>query len=90
MDAARLPQVVKVEGLIVRSFPAERATARLSKSERRSLPAVIRRVYAAASRYVAEECLICEAPAPIEGRVLIAIETDGDQTIGCICGGCAR
>ena len=34
-------------------------------------------------------CLICEAPAPIEGRALIAVETDGNHDIGCICAACA-
>ena len=60
------------------------------QSERRSIPAIVRRLFSRASRYAVEEtnCLICEAPAPIQGRALIAVETDGKQDIGCVCGGC--
>jgi hypothetical protein len=90
MDAARLPEVFDFEGLTVRCFPAERAAefSRLPQPERRATPAIVRRLFSTASRYAVEEatCLICEAPAPIEGRVLIAVETD----IGCICSACAR
>ena len=90
MDAARLPEVFDFEGLTVRYFPAERATEQLSQSERRSIPAIVRRLFSTASRYAVEEtnCLICEAPAPINGRALIAVETDGNQDIGCVCGVC--
>ena len=70
MDADRLPEVFDFEGLTVRYFPAERATEQLSQSERRSIPAIIRRLFSTASRYAVEEtnCLICEAPAPITGQ----------------------
>ena len=90
MDPDRLPEVFDFEGLTVRYFPAERATEQLSQSERRSIPAIIRRLFSTASRYAVEDtnCLICDAPAPITGRALIAVETDGKQDIGCVCGGC--
>ena len=89
-DATCLPEIFEVEGLVVRAFPGAYVAAfpQLSQSERRAIPAVVRRVYAAAARYLAEECLICGAPAPIEGRLLIAVETDGNQDIGCVCGVC--
>ena len=87
MDAARLPEVFNFEGLTVRYFPAGRATEQLSQSERRSIPAIVRRLFSTASRYAVEEtnCLICEEP---KGGALIAVETDGNQDIGCVCGVC--
>jgi hypothetical protein len=93
MDAARLPEVFDVDGLTVRCFPAEHATEFLHQphAERRAIPAIVRRVYAAAAKHAKEdaECLICGAPAPAEGGgSFIAVETDGNQDLGCICGGC--
>ena len=51
MDAARLPEVFDFEGLTVRCFPAERATEQLSQSERRSIPAIVRRLFSQAAGY---------------------------------------
>ena len=92
MDAARLPEVFDVDGLSVRVFPPRtRQSSHLPQSERRAIPAIVRRVYAAAAKYAGKtpECLICEASAPIEGRALIAVEAGGEQDIGCVCGVCA-
>jgi hypothetical protein len=96
VDAARLlPEIFDVDGLLVRVFPITYATgfSYLPQPEKRATPAVVRRVYAAASKYAAvestPECLICGAPAPLEGRALIAVETaGGEQDLGCICGVC--
>ena len=93
MDAL-LPEIFDVDGLCVRVFPIAYATGfpYLPEPEKRATPAVVRRVYAAATKYAAventPECLICEAPAPLEGRALIAVETDGNQDVGCVCGVC--
>jgi hypothetical protein len=88
MGAARLPEVFDFEGLVVRCFPGAYATEfpQLPQSERRATPAVVRRLYKAAATHAAKdaECLICGGRAPIEGRVLIAAETD----VGCICAAC--
>jgi hypothetical protein len=92
-NGARLPEVFDVDGLAVRSFPAERAVQfpQLPQAERRAIPAIVRRLYRAAADAAAQdaECLICAAAAPVEGRILIAVEKDGDQNIGCICSRCA-
>jgi hypothetical protein len=93
MDAARLPEVFNVDGLTVRCFPAEHATEflHLPHAERRAIPAIVRRVYAAAAKHAKEDadCLICGAAAPTEGGgSFIAVETDGNQDIGCVCGVC--
>jgi hypothetical protein len=96
VDAARLPEVFDFEGLVVRCFPSSSASAfpYLSQSEKRAIPAVVRRLYAAATEHAKEDaefCLICGAPAPpLEGRILIAVETDGNHDIGCICAACWR
>jgi hypothetical protein len=94
VDAARLPEVFDFEGLVVRCFPSSSASAfpYLSQSEKRAIPAVVRRLYAAATEHAKEDaefCLICGVAAPIKGRVLIAVETDGNHDIGCICAACA-
>ena len=93
-DAARLPEVFDVEGLAVRCFPAERATGfpRLPQAERRATPAIVRRLYKAAAIYATEDadCLICGAAAPVEGRILVAVETDGGHELGVVCADCAR
>ena len=73
-------------------FPAALAAGfpYLPQAERRATPAVVRRLYtAAADTQEDADCLICEAPAPVKGRVLIAIETDGSQDIGCVCAACS-
>jgi hypothetical protein len=93
MDAARLPEVFDFEGLTVRCFSAARATEflHLPHAERRAIPAIVRRVYAAAAKHAKEDadCLICGAPAPAEGGgSFIAVETDGNQDLGCVCSGC--
>jgi hypothetical protein len=92
VDAARLPEIFDFEGLVVRCFPAESATefSRLPQSERRATPAVVRRLFATAARYATEEvsCSVCGAIAPLRGRVLIAVEVDGNQNIGCVCAAC--
>jgi hypothetical protein len=91
MNTARLPEVFNFEGLTVRCFPAARAVEflHLPHAERRATPAIVRRLLSTAARYAKEaDCLICGAPAPIKGRVLIAVETDGNQDIGCVCGMC--
>jgi hypothetical protein len=89
VDATRLPEVFDFDGRVVRCFPAEYATgfSYLPQAERRSTPAIIRRLFSSAARYALEnaDCLICGAPAPREGRVLIAVGHD----IGCICAACA-
>ena len=93
MDAARLPEVFDFEGLVVRCFPAECATefSHLPQSERRATPAVVRRLFSTAAKHAKEDadCLICGVAAPIRGRVLIAVETDGNNDIGCVCAACA-
>ena len=96
MDAARLPEIFDFEGLVVRCFPAECATEfpHLPQSERRATPAVVRRLFSAAAKYTAEnstsECLICGAPAPLAGRIIIAVEMSrgGKQNLGYICADC--
>lgn len=94
MEAARLPEVFRFKNFTVRGFPAECATGfpRLPQSERRAIPAVVRRLYKAAANYAAEGagCLICEAPALVSGRVMIAVETDGGHELGVVCTACAR
>jgi hypothetical protein len=92
VDAARLPEVFDVEGLVVRSFPADCASEfpRLPQSERRATPAIVRRLYKAAAKHAEDNCLICGEPALVPGRVLIAVETDGGHELGCICAACAR
>jgi hypothetical protein len=93
VNAARLPEVFDFEGLVVRCFPAKCATefAHLPQAERRATPAIVRRLFSTAARYAVEDtaCLICGAPAPITDRVLIAVETDGNHDIGCVCAACA-
>ena len=92
MAAARLPEVFAFKDRVVRCFPAESATEfpRLPQAVRRATPAVIRRLFSAAAKYVGDDdCLICGGAAPIEGRVLVAVETDGNQDIGCVCPACA-
>ena len=95
---ARLPEVfsIKASGgpLIVRSFPAARAMEfpHLSQAERRAIPAIVRRLFKTSARYAGEDadCLICEAPAPLEGRILVALEKDGGHELGVVCEDCAR
>jgi hypothetical protein len=93
-DDFQLPEVFDVDGLAVRLFPAARAIGfpRLPQAERRATPAVIRRLYKLAADTAAHdaECLICEAPAPVEGRVMIAVERDGGHELGAVCAACAR
>jgi hypothetical protein len=93
MGAARLPEIIECDGLRVRCFPAQCATAfpRLPQSERRSTPAIIRRLFSQAAGYATEEatCSVCGASAPLEGRILIAVETDRNHDIGCVCAACA-
>ena len=93
MDAARLPEVFDFEGLVVRCFPSSSASAfpYLSQSEKRAIPAVVRRLYAAAIEHAKEDadCLICGASAPREGRMLIAVSTADGHDIGCVCAACA-
>jgi hypothetical protein len=92
-DGVRLPEVFDFNDLAIRLFPAELAAGFpcLPQAERRATPAVVRRLYKAAADTIQQnaDCLICEAPAPVKGRVLIAIETDGSQDIGCVCAACA-
>jgi hypothetical protein len=91
---AQLPEVFELEDCIVRLFPADRAAgfARLSQARRREIQSIIRRVYREAVDVAAQatDCLICGEPAPIEGRVLIAVERNGDHELGVICTDCAR
>ena len=91
--AAALPEIFDFKGLVVRVFPAESAKEfpRLPQSERRATPAIVRRLFSTAAKYAGEaaDCLFCEAAAPVEGRVLIAVATDGNHDVGCICRDCA-
>jgi hypothetical protein len=93
-DGARLPEVFQFKDLVVRLFLAERAAgfARLPQSERRATPAIVRRLYKAAADAAAQDadCLICEAPAPVSSRVMIAVEKDGGHELGEVCAACAR
>jgi hypothetical protein len=90
MDAARLPEVFDFDGLRVRVFPASSVTENLPHATRRSIPAVVRRLFKGAATHAVEEapCSICGASAPTEGRVLIAVETADGHDIGCICAAC--
>jgi hypothetical protein len=94
MDAAHLPEVFDFEGLTVRCFPSSSASEfpYLPQSERRAIPAVVRRLFSAVAKHAKEDkdCLICGVAAPVRGRVLIAVETDGHHDIGCICAACWR
>jgi hypothetical protein len=93
-DGSQLPEIFDFDGLPVRLFPAERAARfpQLPQAERRATPAIVRRLYKAAAIYAAEDaaCLICGAAAPVEGRVLVAVETDGGHELGVVCADCAR
>jgi hypothetical protein len=93
MDAARLPEIFNFSGRAVRCFPASTAAgfSHLPQSERRATPAIVRRLFSTAARYAVDEadCLICGASAPLRGRVLIAVEVDGNHDIGCVCSNCA-
>ena len=91
MEAVRLPEVERFKDLVIRSFPAEYATGfpHLPQAERRRTPAIVRRLYATAVKHDDERCLICETVAPTEGRLMIAVETSGNQDIGCVCSACA-
>jgi hypothetical protein len=91
MDAVRLPEVFDFDGLTVRAFPGAYATEfpHLPPSARRSIPAIVRRVYAAAAKHADEDCLICGERAPTNGRMLIAVETADGHDIGCVCAACA-
>src|ERR1700733_9377690 len=92
--ASRLPEIVEFDGLRVRVFPVAYATefAHLPQSERRSIPAIVRRLLKGAAEHASGEatCSVCGAPAPLEGRLLVAVEIAGDseQNLGCICGVC--
>jgi hypothetical protein len=92
-----LPELVDIETpdghLVVRWFPSAAALEfpRLPQAARRSIPSVVRRLFKAAAEQAGEasDCLICGAAAPAKGRVLIAVETDGNYAIGCVCSDCA-
>jgi hypothetical protein len=92
-DAPHLPEVFDFEGLTVRAFPGAYATefSYLSQSKRRAVPAVIRRLFSTAAKHAKEDadCLICGAPAPREGRILIAVEMADGHDFGCVCPDCA-
>src|ERR1700733_8549683 len=92
MDAARLPEVFDFDGLVVRCFPAARASEfqRLPQSERRTIPAIVRRLFSAAAKYAENNCFVCEAAATPEGRVMIAVKKDGCDELGVVCADCAR
>ena len=89
--AAQLPEVLEVEGRIVRVFPFTYAKGfpRLPQSERRATPAIVRRVYAAAAKHADEDCLICGERAPLGERTMVAVEMAGGHDIGCICTDCS-
>ena len=97
MGNTRLPEIFSFKTssgpLVVRCFSAARALEfpRLPQSQRRAVPAVVRRLFKTSARYAGEDadCLICDEAAPIEGRILVALEMAGSHDIGCICGACA-
>ena len=93
MDATRLPEIIECDGRTVRAFPGAYATefSYLPQSKRRAIPAVVRRLFSTAAKHAKEDvdCLICGASAPREGRILIAVETNGNHDIGCVCAACA-
>lgn len=94
MATTRLPEIFNLEGgLTVRAFPGAVAMEfrRLPPAERRSTPAIVRRLFAAAAKHAYEEatCSVCGEHAPTEGRVLIAVETATNHDIGCICADCS-
>jgi hypothetical protein len=92
MNAAGLPEMfafnTSAGRVVVRAFKAEAASEfpRLTQAARRAIPSAVRRLFKAAAG-VAEadaQCVICEAAAPVDGRVLIAIGDD----FGAICANC--
>jgi hypothetical protein len=93
MDAARLPEVFDFDDLTVRAFPGAYATefSSLPQSKRRATPAIVRRLFSSAAKHAKEDanCLICSASVPLEGRMLIAVETAAGHDIGCVCAACA-
>lgn len=97
MSDVALPELVDIETpsgpLVARWFSASAVMGfpRLPQSERKRIPAIIRRLYKTAATHAVEEteCLICGEPAPVEGRNLLAVEMDGGHDLGCICAACA-
>jgi hypothetical protein len=90
MDAALLPEIHNFKDLVVWVFPAETVTGfpHRPQSELRAIPAVVRRLFETPAEQASASgasCLICGGLAPVEGRILVAVEGE----IGCICAACA-